>query len=111
MKLDDSLVEKTHGRVSVILISHWTWRDLLKKQPSMLIPYTLYFPPYTKYQILDILALDCPSEEDLECYKGFIRLIHDSLVKPCQDLKEFRHLSLLLWPKYLEPVKQGRGMS
>lgn len=74
-------------------------------------PLTIDFPPYTAKEMLSIIQLDIPDSEkdDPEFFETFVKLIYDAFHRPCQNLNEMRHLVALLYPKYIEPVRSGRG--
>ncbi len=50
-------------------------------------------------------------DEDRQFFMEFVELVHAVFQKPCRDLNEFRHIVLLLYPKYLAPVLAGKGMT
>jgi origin recognition complex subunit 5 len=88
------------------MLSRYAWTDLLKKS-HVAHPFILEFPHYSKEDILDIVSLDCPTDEDPRFYKNFARMMYETIHRPCKNLSELRHLVSLVFPKYLEPVKKG----
>ena len=69
----------------------------------------IYFPQYTKDQLIEIIAQDCPSEYPVDFYKNFLRLILSVFFTACRDLQEIRYLASLNFPLYVEPIKQGEA--
>ncbi|KAI8587013.1 origin recognition complex, subunit 5 [Geranomyces variabilis] len=63
---------------------------------------------YSREEVLQIIAQDCPSDEEPEFFTGFIAMLYEVFVHPCKDMRELRHLVTLLFPKYVEPVKAGK---
>jgi len=53
---------------------------------------------------------DCPEEENKNFYYIFIELLYDVFNKPCRNLNELRHMAMLLYPKYIEPINEGKGI-
>jgi len=52
---------------------------------------------------------DCPKDENKNFYYIFIELLYDVFNKPCRNLNELRHMAMLLYPKYIEPINEGNG--
>ncbi|KAJ1330377.1 hypothetical protein BSLG_009511 [Batrachochytrium salamandrivorans] len=57
---------------------------------------------------LSIVALDCPLSEEPEVYLAFSDTIYDVFSSSCRQLTELRHILALLFPKYIDPVIQGK---
>ncbi|KAJ3021480.1 Origin recognition complex subunit 5 [Thoreauomyces humboldtii] len=98
----------SHHPVTVILISTLVWEDMLPhaQQDS---PTTVVFPPYTREQMLTIIDRDRPDGEPQDFFEAFVNMIYDVFHKANRDLKELRHLAFLLFPKYMEPVAEGKA--
>jgi hypothetical protein len=72
------------------------------------IPCIIEFPPLTQDQMISISILDCPAGEDVAFYTGFVKFLFDAFYKPTRNLDEIRYLIKKLFPKYVEPVLQGK---
>jgi origin recognition complex subunit 5 len=109
--------------ISVTFISSIVWEKYGCGTGSV-APYCLHFSTYTEEQSLAIMALDHPHELKgrlfvlsrllsmfLEVFQPFGRILLSFIYKPCRDLNELRHLSLLLFNKYMEPVRRGFAVS
>ncbi|KAJ3184516.1 Origin recognition complex subunit 5 [Geranomyces variabilis] len=96
-------------RLIPILITRLTlnWQDFRPRVDSV-DPAIVEFPMYTREEVLQIIAQDCPSDEEPEFFTGFIAMLYEVFVHPCKDMRELRHLVSLLFPKYVEPVKAGK---
>ncbi|KAJ1652964.1 hypothetical protein IWQ61_006819 [Dispira simplex] len=92
--------------VSVILVSCLVW-DKFRPRNGAPEPLLLRFPIYTKQNVLDILALECPPDEELWFFTGFVSVAYDVFHRNCKDINELRYLVTLLFPKFREPVIQG----
>lgn len=74
------------------------------------VPYSVLFPEYSADDVLRILSLDAPEGNPALArnFQEFSKLIYDIFYKPCRDLGEVRHMTNLLWPKYIQPVILGQ---
>ncbi|KAH6591213.1 hypothetical protein BASA61_005008 [Batrachochytrium salamandrivorans] len=121
-----NLAEWSGVKICVMFISNLFWDDFCS-DAFALKPVTLHFPPYTKDKLKDldsffnphpflavvhlalsIVALDCPSSEEPEVYLAFSDTIYDVFSSSCRQLTELRHILALLFPKYIDPVIQGK---
>ncbi|TPX60910.1 hypothetical protein PhCBS80983_g01469 [Powellomyces hirtus] len=100
-----ALTERT---VTVILISNLTWLHFRSRVGSI-EAFSVEFPQYTRAEILQIIARDCPADEEPGFYVSFAEILYDVFSNPCRDIKELRHMVTLLFPKYVEPVKNGKA--
>ncbi|KAJ3166861.1 Origin recognition complex subunit 5 [Geranomyces variabilis] len=99
--------EQTQHNITVVLISTLNWQDFRPRIDSV-DPNIVEFPMYTREEVMQIIAQDCPSDEEPEFFTGFIAMLYEVFVHPCKDMRELRHLVTLLFPKYVEPVKAGK---
>ncbi|KAG4090746.1 origin recognition complex subunit 5-like protein [Neocallimastix lanati (nom. inval.)] len=100
--------EITNLNITIILISNIVW-EKFRSQTGMLEPILLQFPSYSKNEILNIMIKDCPKDENKNFYYIFIELLYDVFNKPCRNLNELRHMAMLLYPKYIEPINEGNA--
>jgi len=100
--------EITNLNITIILISNIVW-EKFRSQTGVLEPILLQFPSYTKNEILNIMIRDCPKNENKNFYYIFSELLYDVFNKPCRNLNELRHMAMLLYPKYIEPINEGKA--
>ena len=74
-------------------------------------PIILEFPAYSKQQILDILELECPMDEDVQFYRTFATIVYETVYKLSNNVNELREIASRLYPKFIEPVEKGIGIS
>ncbi|KAJ8326508.1 hypothetical protein QVD99_006763 [Batrachochytrium dendrobatidis] len=103
-----NLSEWSGVRLCVIFISNMVWDDFCSDSLAN-TSITVYFPPYTKDEAMDIVALDCPKTEAPDFYLTFANTLYDVFSSSCRHLTELRHITSLLFPKYIEPVLQGKA--
>ncbi|KAJ1928243.1 hypothetical protein IWQ60_002223 [Tieghemiomyces parasiticus] len=58
---------------------------------------------------LAILSLECPADEPQDFFLSFTGVVYDVFSRNCKDINELRHLVALLFPKFREPVLDGRA--
>ena len=115
----------------VVIISNIVW-DKFASGTGTHTPFLLHFPGYTRDQMLEIMQRDHDSNphrgvlvaqivlylddviltfiEDLsfsDMFGKFGLLLWSVFQGACRDLNELRHLSILLFPIYLQPVISG----
>ena len=100
------LPETIHN-LYIIMISKVSWNDLLSFGNSLVNPIILEFPSYSREEILDILELDCPLDQELEFYRTFVKIVYETVYRPCRNLVEIKSLAKSLFPKFIEPVNKG----
>ncbi|XP_054844662.1 origin recognition complex subunit 5 isoform X2 [Eublepharis macularius] len=102
------LQELTDQNVTVILLSEIVW-ELLRPDMGCLEPMPLYFPDYSIGHLQKILSHDHPPEYSFDFYAAYINILLGVFYPVCRDLKELRHLAVLNFSKYCEPVIQGEA--
>ncbi|XP_015270557.1 PREDICTED: origin recognition complex subunit 5 [Gekko japonicus] len=102
------LNELTDQNVTVILLSDIVW-ELLRPNTGCLEPMPLYFPDYSIGHLQKILSHDHPPEYSYDFYAAYINILLGVFYPVCRDLKELRHLAVLNFSKYCEPVIQGKA--
>ncbi|XP_033103413.1 origin recognition complex subunit 5-like isoform X3 [Anneissia japonica] len=100
------LSELSNCNVCVILISQLVWGKF-RTGTGFAEPLILHFPDYSKAELLDIVSRDCPPGYTCEFYSSYANLLMSVFYIACRDLNEIRHLALLNFPKYIEPVIKG----
>ncbi|KAI9505323.1 hypothetical protein GGI25_003647 [Coemansia spiralis] len=98
------LSELTGANIAVILISNVVWDKFRPRHGGAPDPIPIYFSAYTKSQILDIVAKDCPQDEPQAFFLTFVDAIYEVFHRNCVDLNELRHLVAMLYPKFVQPV-------
>lgn len=94
-----------------VMTSNLPW-DKFYLQSRLQHPVQIRFPVYNRQETIQILMQSPPESEvdqDSQFFEGFVQLIYDVFHKLCTDLNEYKYLVSLLFPKYLEPVLDGKG--
>ncbi|XP_022081114.1 origin recognition complex subunit 5-like [Acanthaster planci] len=96
--------------VCVLLLSQIVWEKFLFGFGSNHVePFIIHFPDYTKGELLEIIATDCPEGYSVEFYSSYVNLLMSIFYMVCRDLNEIRHLAQLNFPKYVEPITKGEA--
>ncbi|XP_051889857.1 origin recognition complex subunit 5 isoform X2 [Pristis pectinata] len=98
--------ELAEENVTVFFISEIVW-EKFRPNTGCFEPLTLYFPDYSKDDLLKILSRDHPPEFSADFYTSYISILLGVFYTVCRDLKELRHLAALNFSKFCEPVKKG----
>ncbi|KAK7834910.1 hypothetical protein U0070_022881 [Myodes glareolus] len=135
--LKDQTVYITDRNVTVIFLSEIIW-EKFRPNTGCFEPFVLYFPDYSIGQevgalatishllaverpqsdhlisvssgnLQKILSHDHPPEYSADFYAAYINILLGVFYTVCRDLKELRHLAVLNFPKYCEPVVKGEG--
>uniref|UniRef100_A0A4W3ISS3 Origin recognition complex subunit 5 n=1 Tax=Callorhinchus milii TaxID=7868 RepID=A0A4W3ISS3_CALMI len=102
------LQELAETNVTVIFLSEIVW-EKFRPSTGCFEPITLYFPDYSKADLLKILTHDHPKEFCADFYTSYINILLGVFYMVCRDLKELRHLAALNFPKFCEPVLKGKA--
>uniref|UniRef100_A0A4W3IPU1 Origin recognition complex subunit 5 n=1 Tax=Callorhinchus milii TaxID=7868 RepID=A0A4W3IPU1_CALMI len=103
------LQELAETNVTVIFLSEIVW-EKFRPSTGCFEPITLYFPDYSKADLLKILTHDHPKEFCADFYTSYINILLGVFYMVCRDLKELRHLAALNFPKFCEPVLKGKAI-
>ncbi|XP_053113273.1 origin recognition complex subunit 5 isoform X2 [Hemicordylus capensis] len=106
--LNNQTLYVTERNVTLVLLSEIVW-DLLRPNTGCLEPLPLYFPDYSIGHLQKILSHDHPPEYSFDFYAAYINILLGVFYPVCRDLKELRHLAVLNFAKYCEPVVQGEA--
>ncbi|CAO2617034.1 Origin recognition complex subunit 5, partial [Lemmus lemmus] len=102
------LQELTNRNVTVIFLSEIIW-EKFRPNTGCFEPFVLYFPDYSIGNLQKILSHDHPPEYSADFYAAYINILLGVFYTVCRDLKELRHLAVLNFPKYCEPVVKGEA--
>ncbi|XP_065739743.1 origin recognition complex subunit 5 [Phocoena phocoena] len=102
------LQELTDRNVTVIFLSEIVW-EKFRPNTGCFEPFVLYFPDYSIGNLQKILSHDHPPEYSADFYAAYINILLGVFYTVCRDLKELRHLAVLNFPKYCEPVVKGEA--
>ncbi|XP_071485936.1 origin recognition complex subunit 5-like [Diadema antillarum] len=102
------LSELSRCNVCVILLSQIVW-EKFRCGTGYREPTVIHFPDYTKSEILEIIASDCPQGYEPTFYASYVNLLLSIFYMACRDLNELRHLAKLNFPKYVEPISKGEA--
>ncbi|XP_017361729.1 origin recognition complex subunit 5 isoform X1 [Cebus imitator] len=102
------LQELADRNVTVIFLSEIVW-EKFRPNTGCFEPFVLYFPDYSIGNLQKILSHDHPPEYSADFYAAYINILLGVFYTVCRDLKELRHLAVLNFPKYCEPVVTGEA--
>ncbi|XP_057360407.1 origin recognition complex subunit 5 isoform X2 [Manis pentadactyla] len=106
--LKDQTVYITDRNVTVIFLSEIVW-EKFRPNTGCFEPFVLYFPDYSIGNLQKILSHDHPPEYSADFYAAYINILLGVFYTVCRDLNELRHLAVLNFPKYCEPVVKGEA--
>jgi len=101
------LRELSNVNICTIFISEITW-DKFNNKIGTLKPIKIYFPQYTKEELIQLLLLDKPAKYDTDFYKNYLNLFLSVFFRFCRDLNELRHMAKINFVKYVEPIEDKR---
>ncbi|KAL5013759.1 hypothetical protein ScPMuIL_008029 [Solemya velum] len=102
------LQELTKRNVCVVLLSEIVW-EKFRFGTGFPDPYILCFPDYTKDELIEIMALERPSEYSENFYRLYLNLVLSMFYLVCRDLKELQHLAILNFARYVQPIESGEA--
>jgi origin recognition complex subunit 5 len=94
--------------MTLIFISNTTWEHLSGGDFDA-PPLSIHFSNYSKEETLTIVKKSCPKDQDKTLFSNFLLLIIEVFRVPCNNLSEFKYIVDLLFPKYIEPIQDGKG--
>ncbi|KAK7869097.1 hypothetical protein R5R35_000814 [Gryllus longicercus] len=102
------LQELTGKNVCCVLISTLPWEKFLS--PSGLVdPFEVFFPQYTKDEILKIVCHNCVWGGDLDAiFVQYVRLFLGVFYICCRDVLEVQHMVRSHFLEHCEPIISGR---
>lgn len=93
-----------------IIISCLPWLHLQTSQ-RLKPPLTVTFSHYDKDAILNIIVSKHSGlAKNSEIYRGFAKIVVDIFQGACKNVSELGYLTEKLFDKYIEPVKDGKGL-
>ncbi|RGB34060.1 origin recognition complex subunit 5 C-terminus-domain-containing protein [Rhizophagus diaphanus] len=101
-----NLPQWTGTNLCVILITQVPW-EKFRRYPGITEPIQLYFPEYSKSDIIQILEKTCPKDEDIEFYRLFVGYIYSVFSDSCDLIDLFRVIPDL-YIKFIQPVNEER---
>lgn len=85
------LQELTQLNICVILLSQIVW-EKFQVGTGFYEPIVMHFPDYSKTEVLQIMARDCPATYPEEFFRAYCQLLMSVFYSVCKDLNELRHL-------------------
>ena len=85
------LQELSQLNICVILLSQIVW-EKFQVGTGFYEPITIHFTDYSKVELLQIMAKDCPPSYPVEFYTAYCQLLMSVFYSVCRDLNELRHL-------------------
>ncbi|GES76813.1 origin recognition complex subunit 5-like [Rhizophagus clarus] len=101
-----NLPQWTGANLCIILITQVPW-EKFRRHPGITEPIQLYFPEYSKSDVIQILEKTCPKDEDAELYRLFASYIYDVFSDSCDLIDLFRVIPDL-YIKFIQPVNEER---
>lgn len=109
------LQEFTEINISAILISDVMFEQFFPT--SLKSPIQIFFPHYSKAELLEILSLDFPKEHQyiekeynqnfdvgLDFYQNYLNVLLSIFYRACKDLSEIKYMAHINFKKYCHPV-------
>ncbi|XP_060574929.1 origin recognition complex subunit 5-like, partial [Ruditapes philippinarum] len=100
------LQELADLNVCVIMVSDIVW-EKYRFGTGFCEPFVINFPDYSKEELVEILCLDCPEDYPIGFYNMYVNLVLSIFHYACTNLKELKHLVLLNFKHYTQPIKKG----
>ncbi|XP_008281132.1 origin recognition complex subunit 5 [Stegastes partitus] len=101
------LQELVEDNVTVVLLSEIVW-DKFRPNTGCFEPLLLHFPDYSKGELQQILSQDKHPSYSAEFYSSYVNILLGVFYSVCRDLRELRHLASLNFPKFCEPLAEGK---
>ncbi|XP_034950326.1 origin recognition complex subunit 5 [Chelonus insularis] len=106
------LRELTGLNICTIFITDLEWDKCYTKMigGDEYKPIRIFFPQYTKDEILEILFLYRPAESSNysdDFYRNYLNLFLSVFYRFCRDINELRYMAKINFVKYIEPFKTG----
>ncbi|KAJ8046876.1 Origin recognition complex subunit 5 [Holothuria leucospilota] len=102
------LSELSKCNVCVILLTQIIW-EKFSATSGYVEPLKIHFPDYSKNELLEIMTLDTPEGFSKAFYSSYVNLLLSVFHMACRDLSELRHLALINFPKYIQPIEKGEA--
>jgi len=113
--------EVSHRNICVILLSTIVYEKFRTKSGAY-EPLVIRLPEYSKEDTLEILRRDFSADGmDIQVkdkdsvhlgddfFRSFSEVIYSIFFQNCKDLNELRHLVALLFPLFINPIRDGRA--
>ncbi|KAI9553362.1 hypothetical protein GHT06_021262 [Daphnia sinensis] len=70
-------------------------------------PIHIFFPQYSKEEILDLLMKECPQPDNSSLYQTYLSMILGVFLVACRDYCELRYIASQHWDSFMEPINSG----
>jgi len=97
------LQEFTGINIGVVLISEIPY-EKFRFGCGSLEPIQIFFPQYTKDEILDLLKKECDINQDPALYSMYLSMILGVFLFACRDLCELRYIASQNFDSFMEPI-------
>ncbi|XP_041346768.1 origin recognition complex subunit 5-like [Gigantopelta aegis] len=102
------LQELSELNICVILVTEIVW-EKFRTGTGVCEPYILHFPDYNIDELTEVMSLDCPVKYRKDFFMNYVSLVLSVFHLVCRDLQELRHIALLNFSKYVEPIENGEA--
>uniref|UniRef100_F6TBB0 Origin recognition complex subunit 5 n=2 Tax=Ciona intestinalis TaxID=7719 RepID=F6TBB0_CIOIN len=102
-----NLKELTGLNLCAIFVSELPWEKFYNGT-AIRDPYVMFFPDYSKDELVEVLCHLRPQETDLEFYKQYVGLVLSMFFFAFRDLRELRHLVEINFSFYEQPIVDGK---
>lgn len=99
------LQELTGLNICTVLLSEILW-EKFRFGTGFCEPFIVHMPDFNQDELRQIMLLDCPEGQSEAVYSNYVSLVLSVFYHVCRDLRELRHMALLNFPKYLEPIEK-----
>merc|ERR1712071_223758 len=97
------LQEFTGINITIVLISEIPY-EKFRHGCGSLEPIHIFFPQYTKDEMLDLLKRDCGQDDDKSLYTMYLSMILGVFRFACRDLCELRYIASQNFSSFMEPI-------
>ncbi|XP_046454958.1 origin recognition complex subunit 5-like [Daphnia pulex] len=98
--------EFTGLNICIIFISEIPF-EKFRCGTGSLDPIQIFFPQYSKEEILDLLMKECRQPEHSSLYQTYLSMILGVFLVACRDFCELRYIAAQHWEAFMEPIHSG----
>uniref|UniRef100_H2Z167 Origin recognition complex subunit 5 n=1 Tax=Ciona savignyi TaxID=51511 RepID=H2Z167_CIOSA len=103
-----NLKELTGVNLCTIFVSELPWEKFYNGI-GIRQPFVVFFPDYTKDELVEVLTYLRPQDTDFEFYKHYVGLVLSMFFFAFRDLRELRHLVEINFLLYQQPILEGKA--
>ncbi|XP_052779192.1 origin recognition complex subunit 5-like [Mya arenaria] len=100
------LQELTGLNICMILMSEIVW-EKYRFGTGFCDPLVIHFPDYSKDELVQIICSEVPEGYPEGFYNMYVNLVLSIFHYACRNLKELKHLVILNFKTYVQPITSG----